>query len=100
MRTLVIALVALTLAGCSGETAPTGWIPRTAAVSGIITVSAAVPATGAVPNAGTAALTVMMPLTAAVRGIHPVGAVSPLQPASVSATKAMTRVRIYERWRS
>src|SRR2546430_10670090 len=57
-------------------------------------------ATGAVPNAGTAALTVMMPLTAAVRGIHPVGAVSPLQPASVSATKAMTRVRIYERWRS
>ena len=51
MRTLVIALVALTLAGCSGETAPTGWIPRTAAVSGIITVSAAVPAFGTAPVA-------------------------------------------------
>src|SRR5256885_3753842 len=51
MRTLVIALVALTLAGCSGETAPTGWIPRTAAVSGIITVSAAFPAFGTAPVA-------------------------------------------------
>src|SRR5436309_4480044 len=36
MRTAVIALLALTLARCSEEAGPTGWIPSNGAISGVI----------------------------------------------------------------
>src|SRR5437867_3114495 len=41
MRTIVVALLALALARCGGDTGPTGWIPRDGTVSGVITASEA-----------------------------------------------------------
>jgi len=41
MRTTLVALLALALARCGGDTGPTGWIPRDGTVSGVITASEA-----------------------------------------------------------
>ena len=49
MRALAITLVALTLAGCSDDTAPTGWVPRTGTISGVITLTSAVPSFATAP---------------------------------------------------
>ncbi|HKW41781.1 MAG TPA: hypothetical protein VJN39_11085, partial [Gemmatimonadales bacterium] len=43
ISTAIVAGVCLTLAGCSGESA-TGWIPRDGTISGVITVTAPLPA--------------------------------------------------------
>src|SRR2546429_5459711 len=42
MRTTLVALLALALARCGGDTGPTGWIPRDGTVSGVITAAEAV----------------------------------------------------------
>src|SRR6266542_596516 len=41
MRRAALALLALTLARCSEESSPTGWIPRNGTISGVITVAGA-----------------------------------------------------------
>ncbi len=41
MRTILVAVLALALARCGGDTGPTGWIPRDGTVSGVITASEA-----------------------------------------------------------
>jgi subtilisin family serine protease len=40
----VVALLALTLARCSGEASPTGWIPLPGTISGVITATSSFPA--------------------------------------------------------
>jgi len=41
MRTTLVALLALALARCGGDSGPTGWIPRDGTLSGVITASEA-----------------------------------------------------------
>jgi subtilisin family serine protease len=44
LSTAALAAVSLTLTGCGGDSAGTGWIPRHGTVTGVITVNAAGPA--------------------------------------------------------
>src|ERR1051325_219450 len=43
-RLAAIAALVLTLAACSNETAPTGWIPSDGAIKGVITTTSVFPA--------------------------------------------------------
>src|SRR6266705_1602796 len=67
MRTAVIALLALTLARCSEEAGPTGWIPSNGVISGV-TAPAGARAVGRAIRANLAAVT---PAGVTVTGVSP-----------------------------
>src|SRR6266568_1087964 len=79
MRTAVIALLALTLARCSEEAGPTGWIPSNGVISGVIapasdlqaSARAAPAAARAVGRAIRAHLAAVTPAGVTVAGVSP-----------------------------